>query len=225
MGRPSASSVIRDLAATRRGQEPCGTVTDATGHEFGRQWRTAFVRADGEGVDYAAIVDRFQSPLLRYVYPLLSSGSGAEQDAQDAVQDTFLRLHKQVEQHGETSIDHLANWLFRVAHNVARDVGRKRSARSRAFEKAGQLTPDRSAGVDEVDQLADLEEREARQRAMDELHRLPEQWRQVLLLKITQHMTLRQIAEVTGLTVGNVGYRITQGLQELSRRLKRDGVI
>jgi len=57
------------------------------------------------------------------------------------------------------------------------------------------------------------------------LHRLPEEQRQVLLLRVVQGMKLREISEVTGLSVGNAGYRISEGLQELARRLKARGVI
>ena len=38
-------------------------------------------------------------------------------------------------------------------------------------------------------------------------------------------MTIRQISEVTGVSIGNVGYRINKGLAELSKRLKKAGVI
>ena len=57
------------------------------------------------------------------------------------------------------------------------------------------------------------------------MRRLPESHRHVLLLKIVQDMTLREIGRVTGLSLGNVAYRLNQGLKELTRRLKDAGVI
>jgi DNA-directed RNA polymerase specialized sigma24 family protein len=44
----------------------------------------------------------------------------------------------------------------------------------------------------------------------------------VLMLRIVEGMTLRQIAQVTGLSVGNANYRISQGLNELVRRLGQE---
>ncbi|MHC4113372.1 MAG: sigma factor-like helix-turn-helix DNA-binding protein [Planctomycetota bacterium] len=46
-----------------------------------------------------------------------------------------------------------------------------------------------------------------------------------MLLKVIQGMTLRQVAKVVGISVSLVNYRLNQGLTELSRRLKRAGVV
>ena len=67
--------------------------------------------------------------------------------------------------------------------------------------------------------------REACEKAVDELHKLPGDQKEVLLLRIVQGMTLREIGEVTGLTPGNAAYRIDQGLRELARRLRAAGVV
>jgi RNA polymerase sigma factor (sigma-70 family) len=175
-----------------------------------------------DALDFAAIVARFESPLLRYVAPLAPSADEAE----DIVQDAFLRLHRQVASRGRASITNLSSWLYRVAHNVARDAGRRASRRDAAHASlTEQAAADPAATLDEADQLGELERQEAADRAMAELKQLPDHQQEVLLLKITQNMTLRQIAEATGLTVGNVGYRINQGLLELTKRLKRAGVI
>jgi RNA polymerase sigma factor (sigma-70 family) len=66
---------------------------------------------------------------------------------------------------------------------------------------------------------------EARQVALRELAQLDDQHRQVVLLKVIQGMTLRQVAKVVGISVSLVNYRLNQGLTELSRRLKRAGVV
>ena len=71
----------RPVMETRREVEP-------TGHDgCGRTWRATFAKPNGEGVDYTAIVARFESPLLRYVRPLLATSGGrgaADEDAEDA---------------------------------------------------------------------------------------------------------------------------------------------
>jgi RNA polymerase sigma factor (sigma-70 family) len=61
--------------------------------------------------------------------------------------------------------------------------------------------------------------------ALRELAQLDDQHRQVVLLKVIQGMTLRQVAKVVGISVSLVNYRLNQGLTELSRRLKRAGVV
>jgi RNA polymerase sigma factor (sigma-70 family) len=67
--------------------------------------------------------------------------------------------------------------------------------------------------------------REACSIAMSELQTLPEEERQVILLRIVEGLNLREIGEITGLSVGNVDYRINKALRELTGRLKNAGVV
>jgi len=169
---------------------------------------------------FADILQKFESPLLRYVGQLLGNGAP---EVEDIVQETFLRLHKQVEKHGADSIRKMSTWLFHVAHNLGLDAIRKRR---RDTEKNSRALEDKKTSVSaQVDVLGEVMQREASDRALAELHNLPEEQRQVILLRVMHGMKLREISEVTGLTIGNASYRITQGLTELARRLQAGGVV
>ena len=173
--------------------------------------------------DLMAVVAHYQSPLLRYVGQMLGR---VDHEAEDIVQEAFIRLHRQVAGHGSGSVKHLTTWLFRVTHNLTIDMLRRRSQRRRVPE----TTVDPSAlseeqAADELDALGEVLRQEARQVALRELAQLDDQQRQVVLLKVIQGMTLRQVAEVVGISVSMVNYRLNQGLTELARRLRRTGVV
>jgi len=170
-----------------------------------------------------AVVRRFQSPLLRYVGHLLGRVDG---DTEDLVQEAFIRLHRQVQSQGTDSILNLQTWLFRVAHNLAIDLIRKRE-RQRPKQEAHQASVAAVAAqaADEVDALEEVLRQEARQAALRELKNLDEPIRQVVLLKIIQGMSLRQVAKVVDVSLSTVNYRLNQGLTELARRLKNVGVV
>ena len=173
--------------------------------------------------DLMAVVARYQGPLLRYVGQMLGR---IDHEAEDIVQEAFVRLHRQVAGHGPGSVKHLTTWLFRVTHNLTIDMLRRRSQRKRVPE----TTVDPSAlseeqAADELDALGEVLRQEARQVALRELAQLDDQQRQVVLLKVIQGMTLRQVAEVVGISVSMVNYRLNQGLTELSQRLRRAGVV
>ena len=173
--------------------------------------------------DLMAVVDRYQSPLLRYVGQMLGR---IDHEAEDIVQETFVRLHRQVTRHGSDSVKHLTTWLFRVTHNLTIDMLRQRSKRRRL----PKTTVDPSVlseetAADELDALGEMLRQEARQVALRELAKLDEQQRQVVLLKVIQGMTLRQVAKVVGMSVSLVNYRLNQGLTELAQRLKKAGVV
>lgn len=176
-----------------------------------------------EASDLMAVVTHYQGPLLRYVGQMLGR---IDHEAEDIVQETFVRLHRQVTGHGPGSVKHLTTWLFRVTHNLTIDTMRRRSQRRRVPETAvdpSVLSEERAA--DELDALGEVLRQEARQVALRELAQLDDQQRQVVLLKVIQGMTLRQVAKVVGISVSLVNYRLNQGLTELSQRLKKAGVV
>ncbi len=173
--------------------------------------------------DLMAVVAHYQSPLLRYVGQMLGR---IDHEAEDIVQETFVRLHRQVTGHGPGSVKHLTTWLFRVTHNLTIDMLRQRSKRSRPPVTAvdpSALSEDQAA--DELDALGEVLRQEARQVALRELAQIDEQQRQVVLLKVIQGMSLRQVAKVVGISVSLVNYRLNQGLTELARRLRKAGVV
>ena len=105
------------------------------------------------------------------------------------------------------------------------DVGRKQSRQKKLKNKVKNQTSGEIPQTRDLEGLDHLVHQESCQRAVEELENLPEDLRQVLYLKIMEGMKLREIAEVTGLTSGNVGYRLNRGLKMLSLRLKKAGLI
>lgn len=138
---------------------------------------------------FRELFDSGAPALLRYVRRL----TGSRADAEEIVQDTFLKLHRRMtEEKGE-----LANaraWLFRVATNAARDLERERRVRERETQstRAEETVLDFEAHV------------ERRQLTRSALHRLPRRMRQVLLLW-SEGFTYREIADIAGIEPGYVG--------------------
>lgn len=171
--------------------------------------------------DFGALIDRMQSPLLRYTRQLINSA----EDAEDIVQTAFLRLHKQIDSAGWDSIHNISSWLYRVAHNLAMDFRRKRLRRSGAQDTLVDQAHESRDRREPNEGLDDLVQRETAQRALAMLDTLPEDQRQVILLKVVEGLTLRQIGTVLGMNVGNVYYRLNRGLGDLAKRLKDAGEI
>jgi RNA polymerase sigma-70 factor (ECF subfamily) len=172
-----------------------------------------------------AVVTQFQSPLLRYVGKILRT---TDHETEDIVQETFVRLHLQVSGKGAGSIRNLATWLFRTAHNLTIDVIRKRSRRIKTVNVKSKDESDsfmQQQAADELDALGEMLRQEAREVALRELAELDEQCRQIVLLRIIQGMTLRQTAEVAGVSTSLANYRLNKGLTELARRLQKAGVV
>lgn len=180
--------------------------------------------AEPAGARFAAVIGQYQTPLLRYVCRLLNRGPT---DVEDIVQEALLRLHRKWQTDGRESVEDIAAWLYRVAHNLAMDQRRKRQRRSAAGEKLTdryrQRREEQQAGpTDAVEQVM---QREAVEFARRILEQLPEDQRAIVMLKIHQDLTLRQIAEVMHMSLSNVNYRMNQALRTMAGQMKKAGVI
>ncbi len=160
------------------------------------------------------MMTELQGPLLRYVVQLLWPD---EAGSQDVVQNTFLRYHKHLQNANGKTLDNPKAWLFRVAHNASMDVLRRRQ---RHREIREQIKHDPAVTkTNTQSEVQQLETRELYDLALQELNQLPDEQKQVLLLKHIQGLTLREISEITGLNIGTVNYRLTQGLKALAGRI------
>lgn len=166
--------------------------------------------SDGEGLEQEMVdaVERFESPLLRYARQMLPA---QPDQAHDVVQDAFVRLHRALG--SDTPIRNLKSWLYRVTHNLAIDRHRQHA---------------RFLEVSETVQVLSESEREndrddAKAAALRELRNLPDDQKQVLLLKILEGMTLQEISDLTETKLSTVHYRLQQGLKALAQRLREGG--
>jgi RNA polymerase sigma-70 factor, ECF subfamily len=165
---------------------------------------TAADRSDGEVLRW---FDELRVPLRRY---LICSGASAT-DADDAVQESFLRLHRHLESKGDRS--NLYGWVFQVARNYLRDE-RKSARRQRTVGVDGAFTaPDPRSGPEK--NLLDAERGRLLRAAIE---KLPDQQRESMLLRASG-LRYREIAEVLGVSTAGVGSLVQRAMARLSEEL------
>ncbi len=159
-----------------------------------------------------AFVARYQGSLVRFAGRLLGDGDAA----QDVVQETFLQVARHPRRLLGLSSCH--NWLLKVARNIGISrIRRDARARRHTEELARRTASAAEAARSAPDALEAEEIRAEVRRAID---RLNPAYREVLLLKIQEEKSYREIAEITGITVTNVGYRLHRAMKELAVRLE-----
>lgn len=155
-----------------------------------------------------SILDRYEGPLLRYAQRI----TGDLESARDVVQETLLRACRE----DRSSLEgRLAQWLFHVCRNRALDVQRKEQRMSVASDLDLQTLPG-GAGPPEL-----IVARETSSRLLGLLDHLPAAQQEVIRLKFQDDLKYREIAEVTGQSISNVGFLLHSGLKRL-RELMRD---
>ncbi len=138
---------------------------------------------------FRAIHDRYRQRMFAYTRQMLS---GSAVDAEDAVQEIFVRAYSGLRSSNRELA--LRAWLYRIAHN--RCIDELRRPQSVATETIPATVP--NAGGDPV---ARLEQRDALKRLIADVQRLPDQQRSALLMRELAGMTYADVAGALGVSV------------------------
>ena len=172
--------------------------------------------ARGNREAFDELVRRHQSRMFQLVR-ILTSG---DVEAEDLVQDTFVRAYRAVGQfRGDSTF---RTWLHRIAVNVVRSHAVRQ--KSRRLDSARGRDSDRAdddAAIERVASREDLESAVVRRRVIDQaLARLPPDQRLLITLRDVQGLEYREIAVITGLPIGTVESRIFRGRRRLRPMLE-----
>lgn len=166
--------------------------------------------------DIEAIVAQHEAALLRYATRILNDPAAA----QDVVQDVFIKLFRNWRD-GAHPAPQLKGWLFRVTHNRAVDhIRRESRLRILHWEQARRLKPSCPP-----EQGQDLQQQEAMRLALQHLRKLDPAEQQIVILRLQEGMSYREIAEITKKSEGHVGFILHHAVKKLSRSLRDAGVI
>lgn len=159
--------------------------------------------------EFESVVAEHQARLLRYARRLVRDSDSA----QDIVQEAFLRYLKDPPQCADPR--QLQSWLYRVTHNLCVDLIRKESRRRERFER---MEP---PALSAPPSTQDLEAEDVRKIVDHLLERLSATQRTVILLRLREGKTYREISEITGMSVSNVGFHLFQALKKLNAAIKK----
>ncbi len=160
---------------------------------------------------FRQLVERYEDRVAATIIGMLGPGA----DADDAGQETFVRLFERVDQfRGEST---LGTYLTRIAINQALQVLRKRKRWTRRFFS-------REAHADELphptgDARDDLEREERKQLTYRALQALSEDHRSVVVLRLLQGYSTKETAEILDIPEGTVMSRLYRASNQLKEQL------
>jgi RNA polymerase sigma-70 factor (ECF subfamily) len=169
------------------------------------------------------LIVRYQHRLLRYLLFLTSNREMAE----DLFQEVWMRVLVRGGQfNGKARFD---TWLFTIARNLVIDQRRKRTMSSLDELIEGKSEDDRPMNFEVAnddptpfDRFANLEDRDRISAALLELDTL---YREVLVLRFHEEMSLDEIATVTRAPLSTVKSRLYRGLAAIKPKLERDRLL
>ena len=160
--------------------------------------------------------ERLAAEQERAVYAVCFHMTGSREEAQDCAQETMLRAFRAFDSfRGQAAF---STWILRIAMNVCTDLLRKRRnvvSLDSLREEQGFDPPDAAPTV-----YAQLEEKERRRLLKEGLSQLPEDLRQMIVLRDIQGRSYDEIAEILTIPVGTVKSRVSRAREKLSRILR-----
>lgn len=180
--------------------------------------------SDRQVVDQQRLDERFEReaiPLLSELYGGALRLTRNPSDAEDLLQETFLRAYRGFASFKEGT--NLRAWLYRILTNAFINIYRKRQREPQTvsdsdveewylYDKLGAEGAEASAEAQVLDSLPDEDVQEA-------LAGLPDQFRLAVLLADVEGFSYKEIAEILDVPIGTVMSRLHRGRRALERRL------
>lgn len=163
----------------------------------------------------AQLVAEYSTALYRVAFSVTRNAAEAE----DAVQETFLRVLRHESRLAE--IRDYRVWLVRIVWNIVLD--RKRRAKTRP---EGEDLADHARALPSSDRPADATAISFQEHAriMALIDRLPDREREALLLSAVDELTTAEIASALGTTESSIRSRIFRARRELAVLLEKEGI-
>jgi RNA polymerase sigma-70 factor (ECF subfamily) len=173
----------------------------------------------GDADAFRVLVERHSRALFRLAFRM----TGNESDAEDVVQESFLRAYRQLGKFDERAS--FGTWLYRIATNCSLDLVRSKKRRSE------QLAPPESDRPEREDPMASLPsadptpERaafstEVRERVADAMNELSATERTAFVLRHFEGMCIEDVSQVLECQPGAAKHSVFRAVQKLRRALE-----
>lgn len=174
---------------------------------------------EGDGEAYRVLVERHSRSLFRLAYRM----TGNEQDAEDVVQETFLRAYKQLNRYESRAS--FSTWIYRIAANASLDLLRSRRRRQ---EMVVQDREEGETAMDVIDHVAAPDPQpdrlvfsgQVQERVAEAMNELSQQERTAFVLRHFEGQSIEEIGTALGLNTNAAKHSIFRAVQKLRRALE-----
>lgn len=156
----------------------------------------------------AALIAQYEYRLFRYLLYL----TGSEDAARDVFQETWLRVLARGHQYD--GVSRFDSWLFSIARHLVIDSSRRRKMDSldELLDPAREGPAQEPLSSEGASPLAEYENTELAARISSILARLPAVYREILLLRFQEDLSLKEIAGIIRAPLATVKSRLYRGL-------------
>ncbi len=178
-------------------------------------------RKKGDQQAFAELMNRHQTKIYSYIYSMIGSGGKAD----DIFQETFTKVITKMDDTYDEQGKWIA-WVMRIAHNATIDHIRKQrrfvDVSSNYDEESNTDFYDRLPDEDLVSAQEQLENEEDKSSLMKHIANLPEEQRQVVMLRHYYEMPFKEISELTDVSINTALGRMRYALINLRKMFEEE---
>jgi len=170
----------------------------------------------GDSDAFRLLVEQHSRAIFRLAFRM----TGNEQDAEDVVQETFLRAYRQLANYEARSS--FSTWLYRIASNYSLDLIRMRKRHEEKRERGSSETLDILQSIPEARPGPDriVYSGQVTERVNSALNELSAQERTAFVLRHFEGMSIEEIGQALGTGANATKHSIFRAVQKLRRSLE-----
>lgn len=172
---------------------------------------------NGKEQAFNELVHRYQDRLHNFLYRYTHD----HHDCEDLVQETFLRVHKSKASYER--IARFSTWMYTIALNLAKSLYKKKQKMLKvSIHKDPNDSEDREFHIEDPHILPDeiLHQKLSMQELQKALDALPEEFREVVILRDLRELSYEEISAQTGIPMGTVKSRINRGRSQIQLKIE-----
>lgn len=175
---------------------------------------SAYIKGDENA--FSVLVNRYKSRIYTTIYLVVKDSYVAE----DLTQDTFIKAIKTLKDGRYNEEGKFLPWILRIAHNLAIDYFRRaKRYPSVVFEDGSNVFNTLNFAEDSVESAQIRKESHEHLRSL--IKKLPQQQREVLVMRHYEELSFQEIAEATGVSINTALGRMRYALINLRKLMSK----
>ncbi len=166
---------------------------------------------NGDPASYASIVDTYK----HMAYTIALRISGNVEDAEDITQESFIKAYQRIHQFEGKS--KFSTWLFTIVYRTA--ISKLKENKSKTISISNSIIENYSQDHS-MPQLEQLQIEDEQRLVKEAIHRLPKTEALLITLFYMNENTVREIYDITGLSMANIKIKLFRARKKLERELK-----
>ena len=163
------------------------------------------------------LVEHYRRPLYAFILRMTEG----RDDAEEIFQEVWFRAIRKLDSYKQKSF---LSWLFRIAHNLVIDRGRKRKPEHSLQERQDEEGPSLESRIESpgLGPADEADSRDLGRRIKAAVANLPDEQREVFLMRTEGGLPFKEIAKIQGASINTALARMQYALAKLREDLKDD---